>query len=207
MAVPRPILLLVVLGAALMAATFVTVHGARDTAATTSIPTPVSRPAPSAPAPAKHKAAAQAKHKAAAQAKHKAAAQAKHKAPATKAHAKTAQPRATAAQHAGAKIGLPADVARALAKRHIIVLFFFRPGAADDSATRQSVAAVRHASRKVSVFSAPLSKLSDYRRLVSGLDISSAPATVVVGRDRRARVLEGFLDGGTLKQEVQDTKR
>jgi hypothetical protein len=191
MAVPRPILLLAVLGAALMAATFVTIRGARDTAATTPVPTPVSRSAPSTSAPAKHKAAAQAKHKAAA----------------TKAHAKPAHPRATAAQHAGAKIGLPADVARALAKRHIIVLFFFRPGAADDSATKQSVAAVRHASRKVRVFSAPLSKLSDYRRLISGLDISSAPATVVVGRDRRARVLEGFLDGGTLKQEVQDTKR
>jgi hypothetical protein len=57
------------------------------------------------------------------------------------------------------------------------------------------------------VFSAPISKLNDYRRLISGLDISSAPATVVVGRDRKARVLEGFLDGGTLRQEVQDTKR
>ena len=190
MAVPRPILLLAVLGAALMAATFVAVRGARETAATTPVPTPVTRSAPSTSAPAKHKAAAQAKHKAA-----------------TKAHAKPAHPRNTAAKHAGAKIGLPADVARALGKRHIIVLFFFRPGAADDSATKHSVAAVRHASRKVSVFSAPLSKLSDYRRLISGLDISSAPATVVVGRDRRARVLEGFLDGGTLKQEVQDTKR
>ena len=198
MAVPRPILLLVVLGAALMAATFMTVRGARESAVTTAVPTPIARSAPSPTAPAKHKAAAHAKHKAAAKAEHKAA---------TKAHGKPAHSRATPAKHAGAKIGLPADVARALGKRHIIILFFFRPGAADDAATKKSVAAVRHAGRKVSVFSAPLSKLSDYRRLISGLDISSAPATVVVGRDRRARVLEGFLDGGTLKQEVQDTKR
>jgi len=195
MAVPRPILLLVVLGAALMAATFYTVRGARETAVTSSVPSSVSRSVPSGAGATKHK-AAPAKH---------AAAQPKHKAHATKGHGKSAS--AAAARRAGAKIGLPADVARALAKRHIIVLFFFRPGAADDSATKRSVAAVRHAGRKVSVFSAPISKLNDYGRLINGLDISSAPATVVVGRDRKARVLEGFLDGGTLRQEVADTKR
>ena len=195
MAVPRPILLLVVLGAALMAATFYTVRGARETAVTSSVPSSVSRSVPSGAGATKHK-AAPAKH---------AAAQPKHKAHATKGHGKSAS--AAAARRAGAKIGLPADVARALAKRHIIVLFFFRPGAADDSATKRSVAAVRHAGRKVSVFSAPISKLNDYGRLINGLDISSAPATVVVGRDRKARVLEGFLDTGTLRQEVADTKR
>jgi hypothetical protein len=195
MAVPRPILLLVVLGATLMAATFYTVRGARETAVTRPVHSSASRSVPSGAT--KHK-TAPGKH---------AAAQPKHKTHTTKGHGKSAHARAAAARRAGAKIGLPADVARALGKRHIIVLFFFRPGAADDSATKRSVAAVRHAGRKVSVFSAPISKLNDYRRLISGLDISSAPATVVVGRDRKARVLEGFLDGGTLKQEVQDTKR
>jgi hypothetical protein len=197
MAVPRPILLLVVLGATLMAATFYTVRGGRETAVTNRAPSSVSRSVPGGAGATQHK-AAPGKH---------AAAQPKHKAHTTKGHGKSAHARAAAARRAGAKIGLPADVARALGKRHIIVLFFFRPGAADDSATKRSVAAVRHAGRKVSVFSAPISKLNDYRRLISGLDISSAPATVVVGRDRNARVLEGFLDGGTLKQEVQDTKR
>ena len=50
MAVPRPILLLVVLGAALMAATFVTVRGARESAVTTAVRTPISAPSPAAPA-------------------------------------------------------------------------------------------------------------------------------------------------------------
>jgi hypothetical protein len=191
MAVPRPILLIAVLGAALMAATFYAVRGARETAVNTPAPSSVTRSVPSGTGATKHK-AAPTKH---------AGARAKHKS-----HGKSPSGRGTAARKAAAK-GLPADVARALDKRHIIVLLFFRPGAADDSATKRSVAAVRHAARRVSVFSAPISKLSRYRRAISGLDISSAPATVVVGRDRKARVLEGFLDSGTLAQEVADTKR
>jgi hypothetical protein len=188
MAVPRPILLIAVLGAALMAATFYTVRGARETAVNTPVPSPVTRSVPSGTGATKHKAAPT-------------GARAKHKS-----QGKSPSGRGTAARKAAAK-GLPAGVARALDKRHIIVLLFFRPGAADDSATKRSVAAVRHAARRVSVFSAPISKLSRYRRAISGLDISSAPATVVVGRDRKARVLEGFLDSGTLAQEVADPKR
>jgi hypothetical protein len=50
-------------------------------------------------------------------------------------------------------------------------------------------------------------KLSDYRRLICGLEITSAPSTVIVGRNRKARVLKGFLNGRTLAQEVADSAK
>jgi hypothetical protein len=200
MAVPRPILLLAVLGTALMAATFYAVRGAHES----SVGSPPIPKAPPAVAPtSKHKPLT-AKHRAA-PAKH-AATPAKHPATATKSHKPASHSRASA-DKAGAAIGVPADVAKALAKRHVVVLFFFQPGAADDRATAGAVAALRHGGGHPSVFTAPLSKLSDYRRLINGLDITSAPSTVIVGRDRKARVLEGFLDGRTLAQEVADSAR
>jgi hypothetical protein len=206
MAVPRPVLLLAVIGTALLAATFYAVRGAHQA----SVESPPIPKAPAAVSPTtKHKAApakhhaAPAKH-AAAPAKHHAA-PAKHHAAATS-HKPSAPPRASAPK-AGAAVGLPQDVAKALAERHVVVLFFFQPGAADDHATAASVAALRHQGGRLSVFTAPVTRLSDYRRLVNGLDITSVPSTVIVGRDRKARVLEGFLDGRTLAQEVADSGR
>jgi hypothetical protein len=197
MAVPRPVLLLAVVGAALMAATFYAVRGANQA----SVTNPVHAVPQAPPAPAvKHKAAPAAKHSAATT-KHKAAA--KHPAKAARKHAHAARP---APVSAGAKVGLPGDVARALAKRHTIVLFFFQRGGADDAATARSVRALGHR-RKLSVFTASIRRLSDYRRLISGLDITSAPSTVIVGRNRKARVLEGFVDGRTLAQEVADAAK
>ena len=127
---------------------------------------------------------------------------------ATQAPARKAQPaRPPHRKSAGAKAGLPADVARALARKRVVVLFFFAPGAADDSATAKSVAAVRRHGKKVSVFTASVRRLADYRRLIGGLGISTVPSTVIVGRDRKAHVLEGFVDERSLVQEVADSAK
>jgi hypothetical protein len=186
MAVPRPVLLLAVLGAVLMAATFYAVSGASQ---------------PGTPAPSLPKASS-APTDVTPKVKPKAGAKA-HPAPARK-----AQPaRPPHGKSAGAKVGLPADVARALARKRVVVLFFFAPGAADDSATARSVAAVRRHGKKVSVFTASVRRLADYRRLIGGLGISTVPSTVVVGRDHKAHVLEGFVDERSLVQEVTDSAK
>ncbi|HEX8856491.1 MAG TPA: hypothetical protein VF752_12925 [Thermoleophilaceae bacterium] len=126
----------------------------------------------------------------------------------TKANAKTTPAHAPAAkapaEAPGASSGLPASVAQAFAQHKIVVLFFEGRGA-DDEATAQSVKALKSASHgKVAVFSDKLSNLADYRRIVEGLDISQAPSTVVVGRDMKARLIEGFVDSGSLRQVVAD---
>ena len=203
MAVPRPILLLSVLGAVLLAATFYTVRGAREQsqndqiskAVQTAQPHPVKpvkpnvkqlKPIAKTPAHAKHKAVTPPHTRRPAPARQKAA------------PAKPAKP-----NKAGAGAGLPADVARAIGAHKTVVVLFYRRGSADDDATAKSVASVR--SKRVSVFLASPKRFGSYSRLVGGLDISSLPATVIVGRDRGARVVEGFVDSRTLAQEVADS--
>jgi hypothetical protein len=205
MAVPRPVLLLAVLGAALMAATFYAVRGANQ--AGTGTPAPSLPKTSSAPTDVTPKAKAKAHPAPAPHQRHTNKAPATTapttKAPATKAKPKRPAPR----EPAGAKQGLPVDVARALARKRVVVLFFFARGAADDSATARSVAAVRGQRKKVSVFTAPVSRLAHYQRVIGSLGVSTVPSTVVVGPDRRAHVLEGFVDGRSLIQEVADAAR
>ena len=56
------------------------------------------------------------------------------------------------------------------------------------------------------MFTDPIRRLARYRGLVGALGISQAPAIVIVGRDRRARVVEGYVDGASLAQDVADTR-
>ncbi len=85
------------------------------------------------------------------------------------------------------------------------VVLFFRQPAADDDATAAAVRSVRGI-KGVSVFAAPITKLARYERVVSGLGVSQAPAVVIVGKNRKARLLEGFIDAGTLRQQVKDRR-
>ena len=101
--------------------------------------------------------------------------------------------------------GLPADVARALVSGRTVVLFFFQRGAADDDAAAQAVAAVRRRGG-AKVFSAPLSRLADYRAVTAGAGVSQAPAIVILRRGSGARLVEGFVDPETLIQQVADTR-
>ena len=105
--------------------------------------------------------------------------------------------------------GMPRDVARALNAHKIVVLFFYEPAASDDQATRAAVRAVRQAARPgtgvvVSLFQDTVAHISDYRRVVGSLGISQSPAMVVIDRDRKAELLQGYLDSGTIRQTVRD---
>ena len=108
---------------------------------------------------------------------------------------------------ADAVIGLPRRVAEALGKRHVVVLFFSQRGPADDTATRGSVRALKAQGGKVSVFSDRIHNLSRYHRLVGDLGVAEAPAVVIVGRDLKARLIEGFVDKDSLLQQVKDARR
>lgn len=107
----------------------------------------------------------------------------------------------------GGLSGKAVDAARALERGKVVVVLFTQRGA-DDDATRS---AVRELPTKrgppVAVFRDRVSNLADYGPLAAGLGISRAPSVVVVDRDRRARVLEGYLDRGTLRQAVRDALR
>lgn len=102
--------------------------------------------------------------------------------------------------------GVPSKVAQALDRKKIVVLLFTQDGG-DDAATRASVREIRRlGDRGVAVFQDSVTDLADYRRVVSDLGITRAPAIVVVGPDRTARVLEGYTDSGTLAQAIRDLR-
>ena len=203
MALPRPALL-GILGALLIAVTFLVMHHGGSSSSPSA---PVTAPAHvAAPKPAKVKHAASTKP-----VKHAAAAPAKPVKHAVKhTAAKKSAPvkvNAPAGQEAGASVGLPLKVAQAFAKKQVVVLYFGGRGT-DDALTAASVRSLRaSAGHGVAVFMDKLSNLANYRRVVEGLDVSQAPSIVLVDRHKQAQVLEGFIDAGSLRQDVADVAR
>jgi cell division protein FtsN len=194
MPLSRPVLLALI-GAVLALATFFATSAARQG-------TTASKADPAAQAARAKKAAAAATP--AKPAVKKTAA----KAPAKPAPAKAKPVKAKPVTPTPAKpkvVGVPAPVARALDKKRVVVLFFRQSGSADDRAVAGAVNAQR-GRKGVSVFSDSIARLARYRAVIGSLGISQAPAVVIVGRNGEAQVVEGFVDEGSLTQQVVDAK-
>ncbi len=99
-----------------------------------------------------------------------------------------------------------ARVLRALAARNVVVLFFGQSRSADDRVTRRAVKALGRDGDGVRVFTASINDISDYARVVSTLGIEQSPSTVVIDRAGKARLVQGFLDAGSLRQLVADAR-
>jgi chemotaxis protein histidine kinase CheA len=104
-----------------------------------------------------------------------------------------------------AAVSGPVAVKRAIKGDKTVVLYFYGPESADDSATGRAVGGVKDM-RDVAVFKVPIRRLTAYRNLVGQLGIAQAPAVVIVGRGRSARVIEGYVDPPTLRQDVADAR-
>lgn len=104
--------------------------------------------------------------------------------------------------------GVPAPVLAALGERKLVVLLFSQAIGADDAATRAAVRALeRSPDPGVAVFGADVGELPRYRPLLRDVGITQVPAVVLVDSRRRARLLEGYLDEGSLRQHVADLRR
>jgi hypothetical protein len=97
-----------------------------------------------------------------------------------------------------------ARVLRAIAAHKVVVLFFGQYRSADDQATRRAVRAVGREAQGVAVFTASINDVADYARVVGTLGIQQSPSTVVIDQSGRARLVQGFLDAGSLRQLVAD---
>jgi hypothetical protein len=94
---------------------------------------------------------------------------------------------------------------RALDQKRKVVLFFGQ-GAADDKATADAVHALERSNKKVVVLTDDVDNVDAYGKLVEQLSVYQAPAVVIVGRSGNARLLEGYVDAGVLRQEVADAR-
>jgi hypothetical protein len=101
--------------------------------------------------------------------------------------------------------GMPLAVARALRARRTVVIFLRGSDSADDRATARAVGGLR-GRPGVAVFADRIGRLGRYRAVVGDLGIAQAPAVVIVGRGRSARVVEGYIDPTTLAQDVADAR-
>jgi len=198
MAVSRP-LLLVLVGTLLAASTFLAARGARETSAD--------------PAPSVQAAAPVVEKVTPAPVKDPKAKTAKGSAPEKVTPgkpARTGDRRDLPVRKSGPKVklkvpsGVPRPVGRALARKRVVVLFFGQRGA-DDVFTADALKAIRK-QKGVSVFRDEIERLAAYRGVTNNLGVAQAPATVVIGADREAQLLEGFVDAGTLRQVVLDAK-
>jgi hypothetical protein len=212
MAVPRPVLL-ALLGLGLLASVFlVTRNGANESVKSSTAPAGKAALTPEAVIAGKG-AKSGSRHKAEA---HKSApgTESKHrkaqadKAPAKKAAAKPSGPAGGAgkAPAAGGVEGRVLAAAQALGEDKAVVFFFSKPGAADDVGARVAMKSLRGMDR-VEIFDAKLSELADYRPMLENVGISQIPSTVIVRPGKKAILLQGFVDAGTLRQNVADALR
>ncbi|MDQ3934717.1 MAG: hypothetical protein M3340_08825 [Actinomycetota bacterium] len=190
MAVPRPVLL-ALLGLGLLTALFLATRNSQSESVTPPATTPAApaKPAPEQSAPSKAKSRAEARQ----------AAPAKKRQP--KPAAAPAKPKTDPA--------VPAQVqkaAEALAEDKVVVFFFHKPGAADDTGARVAIRSLE-GMKDVAVFKADIAQIGDYRPMLAQLQISQVPATAIVRPGKKAVLLQGFVDAGTLRQNVADALR
>jgi hypothetical protein len=216
MAVPRPVLL-ALLGVALCAAALLATRGARDPGgAVTSVPTQApARPATKPTAKPAHPVgrAHEARTSKQPAARHKAAAPSKPAPlPGVRDAAGSAAPGKSHARRAPGKPALaPAAetavrVKAALVRGDAVVFFFTRAGAADDTGARGAIKSV-HGMKHVMVVKAGLADLTTFRPVLAGAGVSQIPSVVVVHRGKPARLIEGYVDRGTLRQNISDALR
>lgn len=98
------------------------------------------------------------------------------------------------------------DAAAALQKDQVVVFFFHTPGPADDTGARIAVRSIERMKR-VEVIEADLADVGAFRPMLSQLEISQVPATAIVRPGRQAVLLQGYVDAGTLRQNVADALR
>ena len=99
-----------------------------------------------------------------------------------------------------------ATIGKALGQKDVVVLFFSRPGAADDTGAESAIKALKGA-KGVQVFSPRFEDLDNYRPVLAGVGVSQVPAIVIVEPGKKAQLIEGYVDSKSLRQQVEDTRR
>jgi hypothetical protein len=98
----------------------------------------------------------------------------------------------------------PRRFSRAFDQHRKIVLFFGQ-GGSDDQATALAVQSATRGAHVV-VIGDTVGNVDAYGKLVQRLGVDHAPAIVLVDRRGRARLLEGYVDSGVLRQAIADAR-
>ena len=119
-----------------------------------------------------------------------------------------APPAATEADRKAVKdAALPKAVAKAIAGKKTLVLFFWNSKAADDRAVRKALKGVDRHRGKVAVHVASIKDISRYAPITRGVDVSQSPSIVVVDKRLQAELLTGYVDRVSINQAISDALR
>ncbi len=99
----------------------------------------------------------------------------------------------------------PQRLARAVKDHRKALLFFHQERGLDDKATAESVRATDRRTKAL-VLTDDVRNSKRYGELVEDLGVTQAPSIVIVDRDGKARLIEGYVDSGTLVQELSDAR-
>ena len=100
---------------------------------------------------------------------------------------------------------VPRLVSAAMKANKRVVIFFFQRRGVDDPITGAAVNGLRRRS-SAAVFIDRVDNVAAYGQIVQSVGVSRAPSVVIIGRDEKARLIQGYVDPETLAQEVADTR-
>jgi hypothetical protein len=114
---------------------------------------------------------------------------------------------ATAAKAKAVDVDPSSRLLAYLAKGKTLVVLFEGNGV-DDQAARTAVHNTAKGDPKhvVSAY-VPITKVGDYDALTSDIQIFQAPSILVIGADRKAKLLTGYVDTRSVQQAVGDARR
>jgi hypothetical protein len=96
------------------------------------------------------------------------------------------------------------NVRAALRQHKAVALAFVTATSADARAVAREIRAVSNFGGRAAIFEVPLADLSDYGFITREVEVTVAPTTIVVGRDRRATAIVGFADRFEIEQRLAD---
>jgi hypothetical protein len=95
-------------------------------------------------------------------------------------------------------------VQRAMHAHKALALLFYNPGAADDQAVRQELAAVATHRGKVVKLTIPLTELASYTAVTDQVPVNFSPTLVVIAPNGQAAEIVGFSDQFEIAQRIDD---
>lgn len=98
-------------------------------------------------------------------------------------------------------------VAAALTKGKVIVMLFWRRGDPEDESVKRAVEEVarKTSGAKVAVFSDSPLNVAKYSLIAQA--VTRSPAVVIVGRDLKARTVQGYVDESSILQLVKEANQ
>jgi thioredoxin-related protein len=97
-------------------------------------------------------------------------------------------------------------VLRAVEQRKEVVIFFRNPKGLDDKATAESVKYLESHTKRLAVYTDDVEHARSYGELLQNVGVTQAPAIVFVNRRGKASLVEGYVDGPSLRQVVADAR-